>query len=114
MAGAWQCAVSSGDRIRGRRPVLLREDFCGTAQAACEWVATNRRHRAIAVDVDREVLDWSRKHHVRKLKPGARKRLELVRADVREVAACGCARSATRSGCGTAAPEARRGLPSRG
>jgi SAM-dependent methyltransferase len=71
--------------IRGRRPVLLREDFCGTAQAACEWVASNRRHRAIAVDVDPEVLDWARRHRVRKLKPGARKRLELLEADVRTV-----------------------------
>ncbi len=24
--------------IRGRRPKSLREDFCGTAAAACEWV----------------------------------------------------------------------------
>jgi SAM-dependent methyltransferase len=70
---------------RGRRPILLREDFCGTAQAACAWVATNRRHRAVAVDVDGEVLDWSRRRHVERLKPGARKRLELRQEDVREV-----------------------------
>ena len=71
--------------LRGRRPVLLREDFCGTAQAACEWVATNRRHRAIAVDVDPDVLAWSRRHHVARLKSGQRKRLELRQADVRTV-----------------------------
>lgn len=69
--------------IRGHRPVLLREDFCGTAGAACHWVATNRRHRAIGVDIDPDVLKWSRQHHVRALKSGARARLELREADVR-------------------------------
>ena len=71
--------------IRGRRPVLLREDFCGTAQAACKWVASNRRHRAIGVDVDPDVLAWSGSHHAAALKPGARKRLEFREADVRTV-----------------------------
>lgn len=70
---------------RGRRPVLLREDFCGTAQAACEWAAVNRRHRAIAVDIDPDVLAWGERQHLSRLKPGARKRVELRHADVRSV-----------------------------
>ena len=35
---------------RGRAPLQLREDFCGTALAACEWVRRDRRHQAIGVD----------------------------------------------------------------
>jgi hypothetical protein len=53
--------------IRKRRPVLFREDFCGTAAAACRWVSGNRRHRAIAIDIDPDVLAWGRKHNAGKL-----------------------------------------------
>ena len=72
--------------MRGRRPRLLREDFCGTAAAACEWVKTRPDNRAIAVDIDPEVLAWGRKHHVAKLRPEARKRVKLVNANVLDVA----------------------------
>ena len=31
--------------LRGREPLSLREDFCGTASLSCEWVRTgSRRH----------------------------------------------------------------------
>ncbi len=33
---------------------LLREDFCGTANTACEWVRRDPMHRAIGVDLDAE------------------------------------------------------------
>lgn len=71
--------------IRGRRPALLREDFCGTAAAACRWVSGNRRHRAIAVDIDPEVLGWGENHNASKLTAAQRKRLELIEGDVRHV-----------------------------
>lgn len=68
--------------LRGRKPHVLREDFCGTAAAACEWVKRGPRQRAIGVDIDAEVLDWGRRNHVAKLKPGAQKRIELIESDV--------------------------------
>jgi SAM-dependent methyltransferase len=71
--------------IRKRRPVLFREDFCGTAAAACRWVSGNRRHRAIAIDIDPDVLAWGRKHNAGKLTSAQRKRLTLVEGDVRLV-----------------------------
>ncbi len=71
--------------LRGRRPILLREDFCGTAAAACRWVSGNRRHHAIAVDIDPEVLAWGEAHNAGKLTPAQRRRLELIQGDVREV-----------------------------
>ncbi|MEJ2516265.1 MAG: class I SAM-dependent methyltransferase [Gammaproteobacteria bacterium] len=43
--------------LTGRKPRHLREDFCGTAAAACEWVRSNRRHTAVGVDIDPEVLE---------------------------------------------------------
>lgn len=71
-------------RARGRAARNLREDFAGTARVACEWVSGNTRHRAVAVDNDPQVLQWGREHNCQRLKPGARRRIELVLADVRK------------------------------
>ncbi len=76
---------STFHRLRGRRAALLREDFCGTAQLCCEWVRRGRGHRAVGVDLDPEVLAWARTHNLSGLRADQRERLELIRADVREV-----------------------------
>lgn len=68
----------------GRKPFTLREDFCGTAAAACEWVRSHKRREAVAVDIDPAVLEWGRTHHVAALKAGQRERVRLVEGDVRE------------------------------
>ncbi len=72
-------------KLRGRRPKLLREDFCGTANVACEWVRQRKTHRAIGVDIDGEVLDWGREHNLSQLPEAARKRIRLLQANVLEV-----------------------------
>jgi SAM-dependent methyltransferase len=69
--------------INGRHLLSLREDFCGTGNTACHWVASGREHRAIGVDLDAEVLDWGRAHHVAGLASDARERIELLHGDVR-------------------------------
>jgi len=71
--------------LRRRRPARLREDFCGTANAACRWVAVNRHHRAIGVDIDPEVLEWGRQRHLETLPESSRERVTLINADVRTV-----------------------------
>ena len=43
-------------RLRGRDARRLREDFCGSALFACEWVRRERRNQAVAVDMDATVL----------------------------------------------------------
>lgn len=58
-------------RKTGRNPVTLREDFCGTAALACEWVNRSPRHRAWGVDINPDVLGWGHEHNVAYLKPGA-------------------------------------------
>jgi hypothetical protein len=72
-------------KLRGRKAKLLREDFCGTANAACEWVRVAKSHRAIGVDFDASVLEWGRNHHVARLKRGAQERIELREANVLDV-----------------------------
>ncbi len=62
----------------------LREDFCGTALLACEWVRRNRLNEAWGVDLDAKTLDWGRKRYVPQLKEKAA-RLHLMQSDVLEV-----------------------------
>ena len=52
---------------RSRRFRRLKEDFCGTAALACEWVGRGPRNEAWGVDLDRPTLEWSRKRYVPKL-----------------------------------------------
>ncbi|MDX1610498.1 MAG: class I SAM-dependent methyltransferase, partial [Halofilum sp. (in: g-proteobacteria)] len=71
--------------IRGRRPKRIREDFCGTALSASEWVTRSPENEAVGVDIDPEVLDWGREHNAAELKPDEQQRLELLAEDVMEV-----------------------------
>lgn len=71
--------------LRGRRPRVMREDFCGTANAACEWVKSHRNNQAIAIDLDPSVLAWGKAHHVARLTPGQKSRLSIIQGNVLEV-----------------------------
>ena len=71
--------------LRGRRAERLREDFCGTANTACEWVRRRGANLAWGVDLDPAVLDWSRAHKVTQLTPRQRQRLRLLNVDVLRV-----------------------------
>ncbi len=68
--------------IRGYHAHDLREDFCGTAKMCCEWVSRNSKNTAVGIDIDADVLDWSKKHNLKKLKSAARKRVSLLNDDV--------------------------------
>lgn len=72
-------------QIRGREPMRLREDFCGTGAAACQWVKTAPANEAVGVDIDPDVLAWGRQHHVAALTPEQRLRLRLLEANVLDV-----------------------------
>jgi len=71
--------------LRGRDAVSFREDFCGTASAACEWVRTGRGRFAIGVDNDAPTLEWGRQHRVARLPEQDRARVRLLEDDVRTV-----------------------------
>jgi hypothetical protein len=66
-------------------PRTLREDFCGTAAFACEWVRRRANHRAWAIDLDPVPLESGRRRHVAALAPDQAARLELIQGDVLEV-----------------------------
>ncbi len=70
----------------GRMPRLIREDFCGTALLACQWVERHRENRAFGIDLDPEPLDWGRQHNVARLGTDQASRIKLIQGDVRDVA----------------------------
>jgi SAM-dependent methyltransferase len=71
-------------RLRTRPAELLREDFCGTANTACEWVRRDAAHRAIGVDLDPEVLEWGALNNIAQLDEEQQSRIELLRENVIE------------------------------
>jgi SAM-dependent methyltransferase len=72
-------------KLVGRPARIFREDFCGTAALACEWVRRHRENRALGVDLDGPTLAWGRKHHVAALDADQRRRLTLLQANVLDV-----------------------------
>ena len=71
--------------LKGHDLRSIREDFCGTANAACEWVRQHDANTAVGVDLDQEVLAWGREHHLAKLKPEQATRVSLLNQNVLEV-----------------------------
>lgn len=76
---------STFEKLKGRAPLSWREDFCGTASAACEWVRRDDQRTAVGVDIDPEVLEWGRNNRVSKLDASEKARLRLIEANVLEV-----------------------------
>ena len=73
------------ENIRGRKAYLLREDFCGTASAACEWAKQGEAFQSIGVDLDPSVLEWGRENRVGRLPVADQARVRLIESDVMNV-----------------------------
>ncbi len=63
--------------LRQRPCRSFREDFCGTAQAAVEWVKQDPQNTAIGVDFDQSVVDWGEARHVSTLNDEQKSRLNI-------------------------------------
>ena len=66
----------------GRKPHFLREDFCGTAYLACEWVKHDPANRSIGVDLDSESISWGMATNAKDLSKSQAERLTLHQGDV--------------------------------
>jgi hypothetical protein len=69
-------------QLRSRPAELLREDFCGTAITACEWVRRDAQHYAIGIDWDGEVLAWGRLNNLEQLDDEQFSRINLLQENV--------------------------------
>ena len=77
--------IETWNQLRQRPAEILREDFCGTANTACEWVRRSPEHYAIGIDLEPEVMRWGRLNNVARLEEEARHRIELIEGDVLDV-----------------------------
>lgn len=68
--------------ITGREAHIFREDFCGTASAACEWVRQGSDFTATGIDLDAETLQWGRDNRLSKLNPEEQARVSMVEGNV--------------------------------
>ena len=68
--------------LRQRPAECMREDFCGTANTACEWVIRDESHHAIGVDLDEAVLKWGRLNNLAALEEDQLERIDLLHEDV--------------------------------
>lgn len=66
---------------RGRTPLTLREDFCGTAALCAAWAASMPERTAVGIDLDETTLDWARRMNLEPIGQ-ARDRVTLHRGDV--------------------------------
>ena len=72
--------------LRDRPAELLREDFCGTANTACEWIRRDPMHLAVGIDLDREVLEWGELNNLAQLDDEQRSRITVLQENVLEAA----------------------------
>lgn len=67
--------------LRGKEPLVLREDFCGTALVTCEWVKRGGERRSYGIDLHAPTLRWGRKHNMAPLGKAAA-RVNLICGNV--------------------------------
>lgn len=71
--------------IRGKKPLSMKEDYCGSGYLAAEWAKSDPKRTAIGVDYDQETIDWGQKNNVEAAGSDVASRVQLIVNDVREV-----------------------------
>ena len=69
-------------RIYNRNPLLLREDFCGTAAMACNWVKQSPHHYSWGIDKDTEPIGYGKDYHFANLRDRQKKRMSFINGNV--------------------------------
>src|SRR6186713_1948306 len=68
---------------RGRKPLSLREDFCGTAILCASWVKSHAERTATGLDIHRPTLARGKEHNLGPLTDEQQERVTLLAQDVR-------------------------------
>ena len=66
---------------RGRSPLTLREDFCGTAALCAAWVKRKPKRKALGLDLDTATLSWGATNNIKPLGKAA-ERVRLMERNV--------------------------------
>ncbi|VAW99132.1 hypothetical protein MNBD_GAMMA21-2871 [hydrothermal vent metagenome] len=73
-------------KLRGKNPLSMKEDFCGTALLSVEWCKSDPERSAIGVDFCPDTLKWGEEHNIKPASAEIGNRLQIIEADVRDVA----------------------------
>ncbi len=68
--------------IHGRKPRVLREDFCGSFLNSVTWIKRHRDNVAIGIDLDPEPIAYGQETYLSKLTAEQQKRFKLLQANV--------------------------------
>ena len=68
--------------IRKKKPLHLREDFCGTCLLSSHWVKLGKKHTTESYDIDPEPLQWGLTNNIEPLGKAA-DRLKQYQEDAR-------------------------------
>jgi len=69
-------------RFKGRDPISMREDFCGTATLSVQWARSRVGRWAVGVDLDEPTLAWGTRNRLMPAAESVRARVQLLQADV--------------------------------
>lgn len=69
---------------RQSKPSVLGEDFCGTFAVSCQWVRSDSKRTAIAIDSCAQTLQWGRDHNLSQLSQDQQDRITVKAQDVRQ------------------------------
>jgi hypothetical protein len=69
-------------KIYGKKPLVLREDFCGTGAMACGWVQQSKSHKAYGIDLDVEPLTYGLDNHYLNMTMDEQLRMEYIKGNV--------------------------------
>jgi len=73
------------ESLRGKKPLSMKEDFCGTALLSVEWCKSDPERTAIGVDFCADTLAWGNEHNIQPAGADVASRLQIIEADVRDV-----------------------------
>lgn len=74
--------IETYDKLRNKKALVMREDFCGTALLSVKWCESDPERTAIGVDLDQPTLDWGRERNIEAAGGDMATRIKLVNANV--------------------------------
>ena len=74
--------IETYNKLRHNKPLIMREDFCGTALLSIKWCESDPDRTAIGIDLDQPTLTWGRKHNIESARGSLPDRVRLINANV--------------------------------
>ena len=68
--------------LSSAKPVVLREDFCGTFAICCEWVKLAPENLAIGLDFDAEPIRYGMENYQSTLEAAQKERVSIIERNV--------------------------------